>query len=188
MHVWLQLLLVKCSRETNLQLITKLLRVRNKATICISFVEPRAAADLCGLLLPVHCGPYAVIELHVVSPSICAYNHIFWVWLNWKKNKIVKRGSQFHCVHKLAHTARDHTRVIRLLQLKRVNDTERKPDALWLHLLTVEPVRLDRLIDIVVVWHHGTSRNNRSSSAGWRWRCVHMCRRRLKKEEKKHIL
>ncbi len=81
------LFLVKCSSETNLQLVTKLLRIRNKATIRIPFVEPRAAPDLCRLLIPVHCSPYAVIELHVVTPSVCTYDHIFRVWLNWKNEK-----------------------------------------------------------------------------------------------------
>lgn len=68
--------------ETNLQLFTKLLRVRNEATVSIPLVEPGAAPDLCGLLLPEDSRPYAVIELYVVSASICSYDHIFWVWLN----------------------------------------------------------------------------------------------------------
>lgn len=74
--------------ETNLQLVTEFLRVRNKATIRIPFVEPRAAPDLCWLLLPVHSGPYTVIEMHIITASVCTYNHIFWVWLNWKNKKV----------------------------------------------------------------------------------------------------
>lgn len=54
------------------------------------------------------------------------------------------------------------TRVVCLLQLQRVNDTERKPDALGLHLFAVEPVRLNGLVDVVVVWH-GPGRHDRSS-------------------------
>lgn len=81
------LLLGFCYSDTNLQLVTKLLRVRNKATICIPFEEPRAAPDLCRLLLPVDGGAYAVIELHIITASIGTYDHVFWVWLNWKNNK-----------------------------------------------------------------------------------------------------
>jgi len=70
---------------TDLQFLAKLLRVRNKATIRVPFVEPGAAPDLCRLLLPEHCSPDAVVELHVVTPPVCPYNHILWIWLNWKK-------------------------------------------------------------------------------------------------------
>lgn len=87
-HIWVtHLFLIKCSSETNLELVTELLRVRNKATIRIPFVEPRAAADLRRLLLPVDRSPYAVVELHVITSSICTYDHIFWVWLDWKNKK-----------------------------------------------------------------------------------------------------
>lgn len=91
-HILLEhLFLGKHSSEKNLQLVTKLLRVRNKATIRVPFVEPRAAPDFCRFLLPVDRSPYAVVELHVVAPSVCSYNHIFWVWLNWKNKKCYKQ-------------------------------------------------------------------------------------------------
>lgn len=80
--------------ETHLQLVTKLLRVRNEATISIPFVEPRAAPDLCRLLLPEDRSSYTVVELHVVAPSVSAYDHIFWVWLNWKKKNPTEMWQQ----------------------------------------------------------------------------------------------
>lgn len=74
------------------------------------------------------------------------------------------------------------TRVVDLLQLKRVNNAEREPDVLGLHLFTVKPMRLNGLVHVVVVRHHGTSRDQRSgrwSLLQRRWRWLHMCGRRL---------
>lgn len=75
------------------------------------------------------------------------------------------------------------TRVVRLLQLKGIKDAERKPHTLQLHLLAVEPVRLNLLVHVVVVRHHGACRNYGSSRGGRRRRrrSCDVCWRRLKK-------
>lgn len=73
--------------KANLQLVAKLLRIRDKPTVRIPFIKPRAAPDLCKFLLPVHSSPHTVIELHIIPAAIGADDHIFRVWLNWGKRK-----------------------------------------------------------------------------------------------------
>lgn len=70
--------------HTDLQFFAKVLRVGNEAAVSVPFVEPGAAANLCWLLLPIDSCPYAIIQLHVESPSVRSHNHILRVWLNCK--------------------------------------------------------------------------------------------------------
>lgn len=74
-----------CQSDADLQFFTEVLGVRNEAAVSVPFVEPGAAPDLRRLLLPIDGGPSAVIQLHVVSPSVRPHDHILWVWLNWKE-------------------------------------------------------------------------------------------------------
>lgn len=168
-----------CS-ASNLQLVAELLRVRNKAAVRVSLVEPGAAPDLRRLLLPEHRGARSVVEPHVVTPSVCAYDHVLWVKLNWNNKNIHVRVSWQNDVTNFLPIGL--TGVVRLLELQRVDDAERKPDALGLHLLAVEPVVLNGLVDVEVVRHHGTCRND--GSGGRSWRGLKMSERGLKEKKK----
>lgn len=81
---------------------------------------------------------------------------------------------------------RFRTWVERLLKLQRVDDAQRKPDALRLDLLAVEPVRLDRFVDVVVVVvrRHRTCRNDGAGGGSWRRRSrMNMWGRRLRNKK-----
>lgn len=88
-----------CQSDADLQFFTEVLGVRNEAAVGVPFVEPGAAPDLRRLLLPIDGGPYAVIQLHVVSPSVRPHDHILWVWLNWREEMKTDNNKNHSSAH-----------------------------------------------------------------------------------------
>lgn len=59
-----------------LQTLAELLSVRHEPGVFVSFIEPGAAADLSGTLLPVHSVALPLLDMYVISLSIHSYHHL----------------------------------------------------------------------------------------------------------------
>lgn len=67
-----------------LQFVTELLGIGDEAAVRVSFVEPGTAAHLSLLLFPVHSSARTLIKLHIIASTICTYDHILRVGLDWE--------------------------------------------------------------------------------------------------------